>query len=109
MMKMPMSRAASGLLRALHERAGADSDRILLSDVSSFDWRSLTLEGERHQFRLRITGDNARALMTRLRDGLEDAEFSIAGQIVADIAVTDTSPAADGSVTVTVEALTIAE
>jgi hypothetical protein len=40
--------------------------------------------------------------------GLEDAEFSMPGVIVADIAVTDTPRLAlDGSTSLTVEALTI--
>lgn len=110
MMKMPMSRAASGLLRALLMRAGAESDRILLSEVSSTDWRSLTLEGERHEFRLRLIGSDVAGVLARLRDGIEDVEFSIPGQIVADVLVADARPpAADGSVLVTLEALTIAE
>jgi hypothetical protein len=41
--------------------------------------------------------------------GLEDAEFSIPGQIVADIAVLRTATRAiDGSISLTIEALTIA-
>jgi hypothetical protein len=110
MIKMPMSRAASGLLRALLERSPADSDRILLSEVSSVDWRSLTLEGERHHFCFRIWGDDPAALLARLRDGLEDAEFTIPGQIVADIAIAGVGlPNRDGTLELTIEALTIAE
>jgi hypothetical protein len=40
--------------------------------------------------------------------GLEDAEFSIPGHFVADIAVMDTPQrVADGSISLTIEALTI--
>ncbi|HXG99656.1 MAG TPA: hypothetical protein VNI79_04490 [Sphingomicrobium sp.] len=48
--------------------------------------------------------------MERLGDRLEDVEWNIPGQIVADIAL-DGRPvtSADGSVTLNIEALTIAE
>ena len=46
----------------------------------------------------------------RLTQGLSDAEFSIPGQIVADIAVVgDPHPVEDGSIGIDIEALTIAE
>jgi hypothetical protein len=110
MIRMPMSRAASGLLRALLERVPGDSDRILLSEVVSDDWRSLTLEGERHKFCLAIGGDDREGLLARLCDGLEEAEFRIPGQIVADIVVAAVGrPEFDGALAVTIEALTIAE
>jgi hypothetical protein len=45
----------------------------------------------------------------RMCHGLEDADFSIPGLIVADVAPTGTSARArDGSTTITIEALTIA-
>jgi len=46
----------------------------------------------------------------RLCDGLEEAEFHIPRQVLADIAVIgDLESSQDGSVTVKIEALTIAE
>ena len=110
MNRLPMSRAAAQLLRALLGRAGAERDRILLTEIRSRDWRSLTLEGERHVIALRIAGPDPDRLLHILADGIEDAEFAIAGQIVADIAVAGPPIAAlDGSLCVTIEALTIAE
>jgi hypothetical protein len=42
--------------------------------------------------------------------GLDDAEFSIPGQIVADIAVAGAAErGSDGSTSVTIEALTVGE
>jgi hypothetical protein len=41
--------------------------------------------------------------------GLEDAEFSIPGTIVADITAGAPEHALDGSASVTIEALTVAE
>jgi len=110
MMKLALSPAAAGLLRALLARGGIDRDRILLSEFRSVDWQSLTFVGERHQMLLRVPAPNADRLAARLIDGLGDAIFSISGQIVADIAL-QRPPVAnlDGSITLDIEALTIAE
>jgi hypothetical protein len=107
---MAMSAAALGLLRELIERAQVPRDRFLLSEWQSADWQSLTFEGERHQVRLRIAGADAAAAARRLTDGIEDHEFAVPGQIVADISakiVGDQAP--DGSTMVRLEALTISE
>jgi len=105
-----MSAAASGLLRALIARAGVTVNRILLTDIRSTDWQSLTFVGERHQLELRITGPDSMPVAKRLCDGLEEAEFHIPRQVLADIAVIgDLESSQDGSVTVKIEALTIAE
>ena len=110
MIKIPMSVAAAGLLRALLARAQISRDRILLTDFQSTEWQSLTFVGERHQFLFRIAGPNSDEAVRNLVAGLEDAEFSIPGHIVADIAVTSQSEVnQDGSVSVGLEALTIAE
>ena len=109
-MKLALSPAAAGLLRALVARAGIDRDRILLTEFRSVDWQSLTFIGERHEMELRVPPPDAQLLATRLRDGLADAEFAIPGQIVADIGL-ERPPSVnrDGSVTLHIEALTIAE
>lgn len=110
MMKLALSPAAAGLLRALVARAGINRDRILLSEFRSVDWQSLTFVGERHEMELRIPPPDAQLLAARLSDGLGDAEFNIPGQVVADIGL-ERLPVAnrDGSVTLHIEALTIAE
>lgn len=110
MNRIPMSPAAAALLRALVARAGVARDRILLTEVASDDWQSLTFIGERHRFELRVHGPDSRAIVARMCDGLPEAEFNISGQIVADIAVAGVPVrAAEGSTTVTIEALTVAE
>ena len=110
MMKLAISTAAAGLLRALLARAGVDRNRILLSDFRSVDWNSLTFAGERHEITLRIPGPGAAATARLLVEGLEDADFTIPGQIVADIAlIRPPSDQADGSILVEVEALTVTE
>ena len=110
MMRIPMSNAATALLRALIARAEVPRNRILLTDWRSIDWQSLTFVGERHEIRLRIIGPESPVAAHRLCDGLAEAEFSISGQIVADIAVLG-APAqqADGSTSVSIEALTVAD
>ena len=110
MMKLALSPAAAGLLRALLARGGIDRDRILLTEFRSTDWQSLTFVGERHRMQLRVPGPDADLLVARLVDNLADADFSIPGQIVADIAL-EQPPITnlDGSIMVMIEALTIAE
>ena len=110
MIKLALSPAAGGLLRALVSRAGVNRDRILLTDFRSIDWQSLTFIGERHEMELRIPPPDAQALAARICEGLNDVEFAIPGQIVADIAPM-CPPCAnrDGSVTLRIEALTVAE
>ena len=107
-MKLAMSQAAAGLLRALLARAGVDRDRILLSDFRSTDWRSLTFSGERHWMDLRIGGPGAREIAESLTRDIGEFEFLIPGHVVADIAV-DGAAAQDeaGFVSVRIEALTV--
>ena len=110
MMKLGLSPAAAGLLRALIARTGIDRDRILLSNYQSIDWQSLTFIGERHEIELRIPGPGADIIASRLTDGLAEAEFTVPGQIVADIAIQSApSHNSDGSMTLHLEALTITE
>ena len=110
MMKLAMSTAAAGLLRALLARVGVDRNKILLSDFRSTDWNSLTFAGERHEITLRIPGPNARTVAALLIEGLEDADFAIPGQIVADITLAKLPvDQRDGSILIEIEALTVAE
>ena len=110
MMKLALSPAAAGLLRALLASAGIDRDRISLSEIRSIDWQSLTFVGERHEMDLRIPGPDADSLALRITSHLKDAEFAIPGQIVADICL-ERPPQyhRDGSISLFIEALTIAE
>ena len=82
----------------------------MLSDFRSTDWQSLTFVGERHEIGLRLAGSDAARIVERLTDRLEDVEWQIPGQIVADIGL-DGPPVeyADGSIILSIEALTIAE
>lgn len=110
MLNFVMSRAAAGLLRALLQRGGEQRHRILLTEIRSIDWNSLTLEGERHMIQLRVTGPDAELIVAPFINGIEDAEFEIPGQILADIAIAKRpAQSLDGSVTLELEALTVIE
>jgi hypothetical protein len=110
MNRIVMSPAASAILRALTGRARVERNRSLLTDACSVDWCSLTNNGERQQLRWRGPGPEAASVVERMCDGLEDAEFSIPGVIVADIVLVDSSRRSlDGSISLTVEALTVTE
>ncbi len=110
MMRPALSSAAAGLLRGLIDRVGLDRNRVLLSDFRSTDWQSLTFIGERHEIRLRLPAPGAAGIAERLTAGLADAEWRVPGQIVADIALAGAMVHhRDGSISLSLEALTIAE
>ncbi len=108
MMRVAMSVAAAGLLREILRRAGIDRDRILLTEFRSKDWQSLTFIGEQHRIRLRIPVPEAGEIAARLVNGIADAEFTLPGHIVADIALKgEPDRNEDGSVALTLDALTV--
>ena len=107
MTRRALSRAASGLIRALLARVGDHRDRILLINIRTVDWQSLTFTGERHVVTLRIPEPDGKAITEQLTLGLADAEFALSGHIVADIAAESITDEENGSVLVTIEALTI--
>lgn len=108
MMRMAMSPAAAGLLRAILRRGGVNRDRILLTEFRSTDWQSLTFIGEQHRIRLRIPGPGADCVARMVVNGLGEAEFAIPGHIVADVALSgEPERADDGSIVLAIEALTV--
>lgn len=110
MMRHRLSAAACGLMRSLLGRAGPDRHRVVLSNWSSTDWQSLMFIGERHEVELRVCGPDPSALLARLTNGLGEAEISIPGHFLADIALFgEPAPQLDGSLLVSFEALTIAD
>nr|WP_314444658.1 hypothetical protein [uncultured Sphingomonas sp.] len=99
---------ATALLRCLLQRAGEDRNRICLSQWSTVDWQSLTLEGERHEASFVISGDKAEAFAALWLAGLSDAEFDLPRGFVADIEVTGRPTVReDGAVLVEIGALTL--
>lgn len=109
-MKIQMSSSAGALLRALIGRSGAERNRILLTNAYSTDWQSLTFDGERHHFEIRIAGPGAAAIAAQMCDNLSNAEFSIAGRIVADVClIGEPRRSTDGAIEFIIEGLTIAD
>ena len=97
-----------GLLRELLRRGGVERDRILLTEFRSTDWQSLTFIGEQHRIRLRIPAPDSAEIAASLVNGLEDAELSLPGHLVADLALAgELERNADGSISMTLEALTV--
>ena len=103
-----LTRPAAAMFRSLAARAGLDPERTLLLSATIRDWHSLTLEGERQRFELRLCGPTAAAAAAALGSGLEEAEFDLPGWIVADVAIVE-GPAevAGEAVDLIVEALVI--
>ena len=103
-----LTQAAGALLRGLVARSGASRSEVLLTEVRSVDWRSLTFDGERHEFAMRFTGPGAAREADRMLEGLDEHEFALPGAIVADINVAGRCVGlGDGSVSIAIEALTI--
>ncbi len=110
MIRPRMTGAAAALLRLLLHRAGDQSHRIYLSCWTSSDWQSLTFTGERHQAEFVISGPGALTLATSWTDGLDEAELPLPRAFVADIKRLGRFRAReDGSVELTMEALTVAD
>jgi hypothetical protein len=110
MNRLPMSSAGAALLRALLTRALVDLDRILLTNYRSTDWQSLTFVGERHELSFRVAGPDAQTIYERMTEKLDDTEFAIPRQIVADVVVYgQPTHEPDGSINFAIEALTVQE
>lgn len=88
---------------------------IVVEDVVSTDWASATFIGATHEIALQILGndDAVAAAVATISAGLPDHEFTIAGHIVAEIAVLPGCEAAVAdhmiSKSLTVNALTISD
>ena len=72
------------VIAQLTQLAGADTSVIA---SSSRPWASATFVGAQHRVVLRFSGGDAPANAARFAELLPDAEFSIAGHIVADACV----------------------
>lgn len=72
------------LMRTLSALAGEGSELIR---SSSTRWASATFSGARHDAELKLTGNSAHARAQALAGSLPEAEFALAGHIVADLTV----------------------
>jgi hypothetical protein len=105
-----MTAFANALFRCLLQRAGEDRNRICLSQWTTVDWQSLTLDGERHEADFVVTGDKALDFAHLWLAGLADAEFDLMRGFVADIEVLEgPTQREDGCVEVRIGALTLTD
>lgn len=93
------------LLAQIVERAGPSTQ---IDRAASRPWASALFEGRRHVIALRITGQDASAARACFLEGLEDAEWVLAGHFVADITLDD-SRSIPGEEWMELSALTIEE
>ncbi|QPQ54004.1 hypothetical protein IC614_06375 [Allosphingosinicella flava] len=98
--------ASSELLRAIRRRAG-DRATLAIENLSSRPWASATFSGARHHIAFRIEGDHADDMADALLTGIEAAEFTLRGHIVADIIVLGRDLTDRGAVRIRLEALTV--
>ncbi len=94
------SQIESSLLRGIAAAAQLDaSDRqkpiLVVEEICSVDWASVTFVGAQHSFHLRLDGEGEAIdeALQALALRLPDWEFRILGHIVADIELTDADQA----------------
>lgn len=92
--------AATALLRALGDRLGGGAYHI--EELSCRNWASVTFSGTRHRLTLRLPCEASAPFL----DGIEEAEFSLPGHIVADIALVS-CVREGGEMRIALEALTV--
>ena len=60
---------------------------LVVEDICSRSWASVTFSGARHELTLRLEGEGAESIAESFLAGLDDAEFALGGHIMADIAL----------------------
>ena len=94
--------AREALIAAMAARGGRNCD---VRALPSRSWASATFAGAKHRLEIRLPD---MAAVTAFEDGLTEAQFSLHGHLLADIAVADRRAVGNGAV-LEVEALTIEE
>ncbi|MFN3387557.1 MAG: hypothetical protein ACK40O_01395 [Allosphingosinicella sp.] len=106
-MQPAVSDATGALLAAIRRRAG-DAARFVMEEIRSRRWASVTFRGARHEFAFRLEGAASGDAAERFLAGLEAADFTLPGHILADIALV-AQERRPGSVLIRLEALTVEE
>ena len=104
---MILTRAGAELKRALRAYFVSLGAAATFESVTSRPWASITFAGERHRLSLSLPGPGAQAAVDAFLDGLEDRDFGLRGQILADIEATGIRRDADGQIRLSLEALTV--
>jgi len=98
--------AATALLRALRSRLRDFSGALVVEDLASRSWASVTFTGARHLLCLRLIGLGAEEAADAFLAGLEEAEFNLRSHVLADI-VLMRQAREEASVRLFLEALTV--
>lgn len=106
---MTLTVAGAELRRVLRLYFAGLGAPVTFELVASRPWASITFSGERHRLALCLPGPGAQAAVDAFLDGLEDREFALRGQLLADIEATGVARDADGQIRLTLEALTVEE
>jgi hypothetical protein len=101
----PFNDATTALLRAVQTMLETAAT-FVVEEVRSRSWASVTFTGARHQLTFRLEGDGAEAAAARFASGLEAAEFSLRGHVLADIVLL-TEERRPGWARLGIEALTV--
>jgi len=101
----PQRRDCQGqLLAALEAMAGPGTS---VEQATMRPWCSATFLGAQHRLTLRINGPDAVNQASALANGLGEAEFSLRGHIVADVAVDEMRADGENSAILSLAVLTI--
>ena len=105
MMQPFLRDASTEILRAIRKRAGKAS--LIVEDIRSRPWASATFSGARHRVTFRLEGPDAEDHAAAFLAGIEAAEFSLRGHILADIRVAGRDDGGENGVRIELEALTV--
>ena len=106
---MSLTEAGAELRRVLRLCFAGLGASVTFESVASRPWASITFSGERHRLTLCLPGPGAQAALDAFLDGLEDREFALRGQLLADSEATGVARDPDGQIRLTLEALTVEE
>jgi len=97
---------ATALIRAVLTLAGGAAQ---LEEHRGTAWASATFTGMRHVMRISLAGSDAQRVGEWLAGILPEHEFTIAGHLVADLAITEVHRREEGTAAMmlTIEALTV--
>ncbi len=94
------SHPATAILRSLADivritALDREKPTLIVEDIRSTPWASITFTGLRHEFDLRLEGETESVALAILGFGadLGDLEVPMAGHFLAEIAVVSTGPA----------------
>lgn len=94
MIRNPIGHAATRILREVQNLVrigGNDREKpiVVIEEIRTTDWASVTFVGQRHELDLRIVGeaDAVAAAMVRLAEDLAEHDIPIAGHFIAEIHV----------------------